>query len=90
MPKTFKQLQKVYGLLLYFWAFVSRFATIAAPLARMMRADGLSQWTEGHTLILLKVLEYLSQEAELALPDSELLFVLEFDVGKSGFGGVLL
>jgi hypothetical protein len=91
-PKTAKLLMSFLGFALYFKSFVEHYATLAAPLYEMTKADfpwDGTEWTPQRVDAFRTFQTALSNCVGLFYPDYEKDFVLRCDASLEGVGMVL-
>lgn len=76
------------GLASYYCRFVARFATIAAPLHRLLKKE-LFNWTEACETAFDSLREVLAQAPVLLPPDPTYPFLLDANASNEGIGVVL-
>ena len=89
LPQTLKQLRGFLGLTRYYHRFVQNYATIVAPLIKLLKKDAF-QWTPTATMAFNYPEQVLSELPKLHLPDFSKDFEIETDASKTGIGDVLM
>ena len=56
----------------------------------MLKSNSPLSWTTQHKRAMERIIQHLSEEAQLRLPDLKRPFVLEVTHTRLGYGGVLL
>ena len=93
IPRTAKQLSSFLGLASYMRKFVKNFASIAAPLFKLVQKDVKFHWTEEAQFAFDRLRKVLSEAPVLTLPDFSSdagSFILECDCSDVQAGAVLL
>ena len=93
VPRTAKQLSSFLGLASYMRKFVKNFASIAAPLFKLVQKDVKFQWSDDAQFAFEQLRKALSEAPVLALPDFSReagSFILECDCSDVQAGAVLL
>ncbi|KAG7468788.1 Transposon Ty3-I Gag-Pol poly [Solea senegalensis] len=88
-PANRRQLKSFIGLASYYRRFVQGFATIAAPLHRLLEKDRSYGWTEECQAAFQHLQRALCEAPVLAPPSPSLAFVLDTDASSEEVGGVL-
>ncbi len=83
-PKSVENVRSSLGLAGYYRAFMKNFASIASPLARLLKKDVLFLWNDAqqHSFTTLK--DAITHASILALPDYKLLFTMCTDASALG------
>lgn len=77
-PKMVKQLQAFLNLTEYYRRFICQYATIAAPLTKLLKKNGF-RWTEEVENTFVKLKYAMTTTSVLRLTDFTLPFVIESD-----------
>ena len=88
-PKSTSDVRQFLGLASYYRSFVTGFASVAAPLTRLLEKNCIFQWTPAaqHSFSILK--HRLTPSPVLAFPDFQKEFILDTDASLTGIGAVL-
>ena len=88
-PKSTSDVRQFLGLASYYRRFVTGFASVAAPLTRLLEKNCIFQWTPAaqHSFSILK--HRLTSSPVLAFPDFQKEFILDTDASLTGIGAVL-
>ena len=92
IPKTKKQVQSFLGLAGYYRDYIQDFSTIAAPLSDLTK-KGLPNkipWNNHHQQAFNQLIDSLTQNPILRLPNLSKPFVLRTDASDVGLGAILL
>ncbi|XP_058864420.1 uncharacterized protein LOC131706752 [Acipenser ruthenus] len=89
IPVNPRQVRSFLGLASYYRRFVQGFATIAAPLHRLLRKDEPFEWTPACQEAFASLQHALCQSPVLAPPDVRSPFLLDTDASNEGIGAVL-
>ncbi|OMO91168.1 reverse transcriptase [Corchorus capsularis] len=87
-PRNLKALRGFLGLTGYYRKFVRHYATIAAPLTNLLKANAY-EWNEGATKAFELLKKALTSTPILALPDFEKHFEVSTDASNVAIGAVL-
>jgi len=87
-PQSGRALKSFLGLAGFYRCFIRGYATIAAPLTKLVTADPF-QWTEEARAAFVHLKEMLTSTPVLRLPDFSLTFTVETDASGTGMGAVL-
>ena len=93
VPRTAKQLASFLGLAGYMRKFLKNFASISAPLFKLLQKDVKFQWSEEAQFAFDRLRKGLSEAPVLALPDFSRdagPFILDCDCSDTQAGAVLL
>ena len=88
-PKNVSELRGFIGLASYYRRFIKDFATIAAPLHKLLKKDTLYQWNPACQEAFATLKHKLISAPILIYPDFEKEFILFTDASYSGLGTVL-
>ncbi|EFA75926.1 Polyprotein [Heterostelium album PN500] len=88
-PTNVNQLQKLLGILNYNRKFIINFASIAAPLHRLLNKDTRWEWSEECKNAVKTIVDRMKDSGILKIPDLNKEFVLETDASGVGIGGAL-
>lgn len=89
LPSSVKALRGFLGLCGYYRRFVSRYASLAAPLTELLRKDAFV-WTPIATEAFRKLQQALMSTPVLQLPNFTKQFIVQTDASGDGIGAVLL
>lgn len=85
IPKTIEQLRGFLGIMGYYRKFIKNYATIAVPLADLLKKDSYS-WVETTNAAFDELKKAMVTSPVLRLPDFTQVFVLETDASLVGIG----
>uniref|UniRef100_A0A5S6QK48 RNA-directed DNA polymerase n=1 Tax=Trichuris muris TaxID=70415 RepID=A0A5S6QK48_TRIMR len=88
-PRCLNELRQFLGLASYYRKFVKNFATIAAPLHRLLRKDSKWVWNQDCEQAFQQLKRNLLSAPVLRLPDFTKTFILDVDASGEGLGAVL-
>ena len=88
-PRNLHDVKAFYGLCSYYRKFVQDFATVAAPLTRLMRKEDKFVWDDGCDEAFSELKNRLITSPILALPQPQGRFILDTDASNFAIGGVL-
>ena len=88
-PTSVKQTRSLLGLFSYYRRFIPSFATIAAPLHNLLKAETAFEWTKECTQAVQTLKEKMANPPVLKFPDFSKKFLLQTDSSGTGFGVVL-
>ncbi|GJY92684.1 ty3-gypsy retrotransposon protein [Tanacetum coccineum] len=89
VPTTQRQIRGFLGLAGYYRRFIKNFATVAAPLSRLLQKQGF-QWGDTENKAFQDLKARLSEAPILGLPSFEDMFIVEADASDVGIGAVLM
>ena len=90
VPTSVNNVRSFLGLAGYYRAFIQDFATIAAPLTRLLKKDVPFVWTNAHQRSFEFLKTTLTNAPILAFPDYSLPFTICTDASAKGLGAVLM
>ena len=88
-PTGLRQLRTFLGLASYYRRFVPDFATLAAPLVRLLKKTEIWRWGEAQQKSFSLLKERLANAPVLRHPDYSKPFVVYTDYSKDGLGAIL-
>jgi transposase InsO family protein len=88
-PKNVRGVRSFLGLASWYRRFVPGFATLTAPLTKLLRKDTKFIWSETTEKAFKILKEKLSSTPVLACPDFNVKFVLQVDASNEGLGATL-
>uniref|UniRef100_A0A5S6Q9K0 RNA-directed DNA polymerase n=1 Tax=Trichuris muris TaxID=70415 RepID=A0A5S6Q9K0_TRIMR len=88
-PTSPKELRQFLGLASYYRRFVPSFATIAAPLHKLLTKSSQWSWTSECEASFSSLKAHLTSAPTLPFPDFSLPFILDTDASNTGLGAVL-
>ncbi|KRX33622.1 Retrovirus-related Pol polyprotein from transposon 17.6 [Trichinella murrelli] len=88
-PSCVSELRQFLGLASYYRKFVNGFASIAAPLHRLLEGDAEWKWTEDCQVAFDALKHQLTSAPILAYPDFRRRFLVDVDASGDGLGAVL-
>ncbi|GJS99094.1 ty3-gypsy retrotransposon protein [Tanacetum coccineum] len=88
-PTTQRQVRGFLGLAGYYRCFIKGYATMAAPLTKLLRKDAF-RWDDQETTTFWELKQQLSTTPILSLPDFTQEFFVKADASDYGIGAVLL
>lgn len=88
LPKNLKQLRGFLGLTSYYRKFIKSNASIAAPLANLLKKDNFN-WQDKATTAFETLKKTLTQAPVFAIPHFSKAYVLEIDASGTGIGAIL-
>ncbi|KRX53637.1 Retrovirus-related Pol polyprotein from transposon 17.6 [Trichinella sp. T9] len=88
-PSCVSELRQFLGLASYYRKFVNGFASIAAPLHRLLEGDADWKWTEDCQVAFDALKHQLTSAPILAYPDFRRRFLVDVDASGDGLGAVL-
>ncbi|KHJ39933.1 hypothetical protein D918_10020 [Trichuris suis] len=88
-PTSTKELRQFLGLASYYRRFVPSFASIAAPLHKLMRKWSRWNWTTECEASSRALKAHLTSAPTLSFPDFSRPFILDTDASSTGLGAVL-
>lgn len=77
------------GLASWYRRFVTNFATLSAPLTKLLKKDTTFTWNEDAEKAFKSLKEKLSSTPILACPDFNETFTLQVDASNNGLGAAL-
>ncbi|GJZ64672.1 ty3-gypsy retrotransposon protein [Tanacetum coccineum] len=89
VPTTKRHIRGFLGLARYYRRFIKDFATVAAPLSRLLQKHGF-QWGDMENKAFKDLKARLSEASILGLPNFEDMFIVEADASDVGIGAVLM
>ncbi len=89
-PKTTEEFRSFLGLAGHYGAFIKNFASVAFPLARLLKKDVPFPWNNAQQQSFATLKLSLIQEPVLAFPNYKLPFTLCTDASALGVGVVLM
>ena len=89
-PTTIKALRSFLGLTGYCQKFIAGYGNIAAPLVDMLQKKNAFSWSQKAEEAFELLKQTMMQAPVLALPNFQLLFVVECDASGNGLGAVLM
>ena len=89
-PKNVKALRRFLGIIGYYRAFVSGYASIASPLTDLLKASVEFKWGDDQQSAFLTLKDRLVQAPILSYPDFDKGFFVACDASNVGIGAVLL
>uniref|UniRef100_A0A5S6QWV2 RNA-directed DNA polymerase n=1 Tax=Trichuris muris TaxID=70415 RepID=A0A5S6QWV2_TRIMR len=88
-PRCTNELRQFIGLASYYRKFVKNFASIAAPLHRLLQKDKRWSWDDDCERAFQEMKRRLLTAPILKFPDFNKTFVLDVDASNDGLGAVL-
>ncbi|GJW03366.1 ty3-gypsy retrotransposon protein [Tanacetum coccineum] len=89
VPITQQHIRGFLGLAGYYRWFIKKFATVAAPLSRLLQKQGF-QWGDMENKAFQDLKARLSEAPILGLPNFEDMFIVEADASNVGIGTMLI
>ena len=89
-PTIIKALRGFLGLTGYYRKFIAGYGKIVAPLTDMLQKKNASSWSQKAEEAFELLKQTMMQAPVLALPNFQLLFVVECDASGNGLGVVLM
>ena len=88
-PKCVKNVQWFLGFGNFYWKFIPKFSTLAAPLNNLLKKDTAFEWTEETQLAFEELKQQLTSAPVLMMPDQTKPFHIECNASRYTSGAVL-
>ena len=91
VPETVRDVRGFMGLSNYYRSSAKGFATVSAPLTRLMsdKIKGKLPWTQEEQVAFNKVKQIMITAPVLAIPDPDKQFTVQVDASQVGLGATL-
>ena len=89
IPWGVKDVQLFLGFGNFYWKFIPKFSTLAAPLNNLLKKDTTFEWTQEAQQVFEELKQQLTSALVLMMPDQTKPFQIECDASKYALGVVL-
>jgi len=89
-PENITELRSFLGMVGYYRSFIKNYASISAPLCKLLRKNVPFKWTSEQSESFDKLITALTNAPILCYPKYNLPFIIRSDASFTGIGGVLL
>jgi len=90
IPTNITELHSFLGMVGYYRNFINNYASISAPLCKLLRKNTSFKWTQKQINSFNKLKETLCSAPILSYPRFDKPFIIRSDASFQGIGGVLL